>query len=87
MSLTVWLIAKLSRVDDGVARRALTTAQSQDEMPAAAPAEFARGRGALAYALGIFITRKPVHFYLGLAGLVIFPVYLFVQLAVYFYGK
>ncbi|SIO72789.1 hypothetical protein SAMN05444172_9273 [Burkholderia sp. GAS332] len=87
MSLTVWLIAKLSRVDDDVARRALTTARSQDEMSAAPPAEFARGREALAYALGIFITRKPAHFYLGLAGLVIFPAYLLVQLGMYLYGK
>lgn len=87
MSRTVWLIAKLSRVERDVARRALTTARSQDEMSAAPPTEFGRGREALAYALGIFITRKPVHFYLGLTGLVIFPVYLLVQLAMYFYGK
>lgn len=87
MSLTVWLIAKLSRVEEAVARRALGTAQSQDEMSAAAPGDFARGREALAYALAIFITRKPVHFYLGLAGLVIFPVYLLIEVGAHFYGK
>jgi hypothetical protein len=87
MSRTVWLIAKLSRVEDTVARRALSTAQSQDEMSAAPPAGFARGREALAYALAIFIVRKPVHFYLGMAGLFIFPLYLLIQVGTHFYGK
>lgn len=87
MSHTVWLIAKLSRVDERVARRALTTAQSQDDMSAAAPADFSRGREALAYALSVFIIRKPVHFYMGVTGLIVFPVYLLAQLGAYLYGK
>ncbi|WP_176060267.1 hypothetical protein [Paraburkholderia sp. BCC1876] len=87
MSLTVWLIAKLSRVDEPVARRALSTAQSQDEMSASPPADFAKGREALAYALAIFIERKPIHFYLGLTGLFIFPLYLLVEVGAHFYGK
>ena len=87
MSRTVWLIAKFSRVEDQVARRALSTARSQDEMSAAAPSDFARGREALAYALAIFIVRKPVHFYLGMAGLLIFSLYLLIQVGAHFYGK
>ncbi|TDN59025.1 hypothetical protein [Paraburkholderia sp. BL10I2N1] len=83
MSLTLYLIAKLSRVEVDVAHRAMTTAGAQDEMDAPVPAEFARGPNAMAYALALFISRKPVHFYVGLAGLTAFPAYLLIRLGGY----
>lgn len=109
MSLTVTLIAKLSRVDLAVARRALGTARSQD-FPVAAgaapqagsegeegaipvslsdgvPVEFHRGRRAMAYALALLIVRKPVHFYVGLTGLVIFPIYIAWHVPGWFHGR
>lgn len=76
MSLTPLLIAKLSRVDTDVARRAMSTARAQDAIDAPRPAEFARGQGAMAYALALFVSRKPVHFYVGLSGLIAFPLYI-----------
>ena len=76
MSLTPFLIAKLSRVDLDVARRALTTAHSQDSIDESRPAEFSRGAGARAYGMALFISRRPVHFYAGMFGLVIFPLYM-----------
>jgi hypothetical protein len=76
MSLRLFLIAKLSRVDSGVARRALSTAMAQDEVDAPRPEEFSRGAGAMAYAMALFIIRRPVHFYLGLTGLIVFPLYM-----------
>ncbi|MGU7775680.1 hypothetical protein ACV229_36695 [Burkholderia sp. MR1-5-21] len=76
MSLTPFLIATLARVDRDVARRAISTAAAQDEPDAPVPAEFARGQNAMAYALAMFIRRRPLHFYVGSAGLVAFPVYL-----------
>jgi hypothetical protein len=75
MSLTPFLIAKLSRVEADVARRALSTARAQDEIDAPQPEEFSRGASAMAYAMALFITRRPVHFYLGLTGLIVFAVY------------
>jgi hypothetical protein len=81
MSLTLFLIAKLSRVEPDVARRALSTARAQDEIGASQPAEFSHGAGAMAYAMALFITRRPVHFYLGLTGLIVFAVYIFSRLA------
>lgn len=108
MSLTVTLIAKLSRVDLTVARRALGTARSQDFPVAAAvprvghegednaspasvsdgvPAEFHRGRNAMAYAMALLIVRKPLHFYVGLTGLVVFPIYIAFHLPGWFHGR
>ncbi|RKT99768.1 hypothetical protein C7H84_29755 [Burkholderia sp. Nafp2/4-1b] len=76
MSLTRFLIRTLARVDDDVARRVMSTASAQDDANAPVPAEFARGRNAMAYALAMFIGRRPLHFYVGLFGLVAFPAYL-----------
>jgi hypothetical protein len=94
MSLTPLLIAKLSRVDRDVARRAMSTARAQDEIDAPRPDEFVRGPGAMAYALALFISRKPIHFYVGLIGLIAFPAYMLVEVATFlfdwgmhFYGR
>lgn len=76
MSLTRFLIRTLARVDDDVARRVMSTASAQDDASAPVPAEFARERNALAYALALFVGRRPLHFYVGLFGLVAFPSYL-----------
>ena len=81
MSLTLILITKLSRVEPDVARRALSTARAQDEIEAPKPEEFSRGAGAMAYAMALFITRRPAHFYLGLTGLIVFAVYIVSRLA------
>jgi hypothetical protein len=75
MSLTSFLIAKLSRVDEDLARRAVSTARAQDEIDAPPPDEFRRGAGARAYAMALYISRRPVHFYVGMFGLVLFPIY------------
>jgi hypothetical protein len=80
MSLTLFLITKLSRVEPELARRAMSTATSQDEVDAPRPAEFSRGSGAMAYALALFVSRRPVHFWLGLTGLVVFPVYILARI-------
>lgn len=79
MSLTRFLIRTLARVDDDVARRVMSTASAQDDANAPVPAEFARGRNAMAYALALFVGRRPLHFYVGLFGLVAFPSYLACQ--------
>jgi hypothetical protein len=81
MSLTPFLIAKLSRVDEDLARRALSTARSQDVLDESRPAEFARGAGARAYGMALFVSRRPVHFYLGMFGLILFPLYILSRLA------
>ncbi|MDQ7980310.1 hypothetical protein QYH69_24020 [Paraburkholderia sp. SARCC-3016] len=88
MSLTIWLIAKLSRVDADLARRALSTARAQDEIDAPAPADLERGGGAMAYGLALFVSRRPVHFYVGLLGLLAFFGYMFSRfaLAAYEFG-
>ncbi|MGF6735538.1 hypothetical protein OKW50_007711 [Paraburkholderia youngii] len=80
MSLTRFLIAKLARVDVDVARRALATAHSQDVMDESRPAEFSRGAGARAYGMALFVSRRPVHFYLGMFGLILFPLYMLSRL-------
>jgi hypothetical protein len=82
MSLTIWLIAKLSRVDSDLARRALSTARAQDEIDAPAPVDLARGTGAMAYGLALFVSRRPVQFYVGLIGLVAFFCYMGSRLAI-----
>jgi hypothetical protein len=94
MSLTIWLIAKLSRVEAGFARRALVTARAQDELDAPVPTDFARGAGAMAYGLALVISRRPVQFYGGLSGLIAFFVYMAVQfltgvvtLGMHYYGR
>lgn len=76
MSLTPILIAKLSRVDLDLAQRALLTARAQDVMDESRPAEFTRGAGARAYGMALFVSRRPMHFYLGMFGLILFPLYM-----------
>jgi hypothetical protein len=76
MSLTPFLIAKLSRVDADLARRALSTARAQDVLDESRPTEFSRGAGARAYGMALFVSRRPVHFYLGMFGLILFPLYM-----------
>ena len=61
----------------------MTTAGAQDEMDDPVPDEFARGSNAMAYALALFINRKPVRFYVGLAGLIAFPTYILIRLGGY----
>ncbi|MGF6652885.1 hypothetical protein OKW34_003474 [Paraburkholderia youngii] len=86
MSLTPFLIAKLSRVEPDVVRRAMSTASAIDEIEGGRPAEFSRGPNAMAFALALFVARRPVHFYLGLAGLIGFPVYLLVRIGSFLIG-
>jgi hypothetical protein len=81
MSLTPFLIAKLSTVEPDVVRRAISTASAIDEIEGERPAEFSRGPNAMAFALALFVKRRPVHFYLGLAGLIAFPIYILVRIA------
>lgn len=83
MSLTRFLLANLARVDKQFARRAISTAQSQDDLNTSPPPEFAGGPGAMAYALALFIHRKPVHFYVGLTGLIVFPLYMLGRVAAF----
>lgn len=80
MSLTVTLIAKLTGLDPSDAARVVSTVEAQDNLAAPAPSEFARGRAARAYGLAVVIVRNPLKFWVGLIGLVAFPVYLLVRL-------
>jgi hypothetical protein len=86
MSLTATLIALLSGLEPDDAQRALTTAAAQDDPTAPAPREFARGRGARAYGLAVVIVRNPIRFWFGVAGLIVFPAYLFFRVGAWFYG-
>lgn len=74
MSLTPFLIRMLTRLDDQTVRRAMSTAAAQDDQDARPPAEFGKGRYAMAYALAMFAQRRPVHFYVGLFGLIALPI-------------
>lgn len=86
MSLTTTLIAKLSGLEPADASRVLSTVRSQDDLAAPAPPEFARGRKALAYGLAVVIVRNPVRFWLGLVGLIAFPVYLLLSMVERLHG-
>jgi hypothetical protein len=86
MSRIVFLLAKLAKVEPDVARRALTTAKAQDDPLAPPPAEFARGRNAMVYALATMKVRKPLHLHIGAFGLVAFPIYLAIRAGEYFCG-
>lgn len=65
MSLTVTIIAKLSRVDSDMARRALNTASAFDEPDATPPEEFTWGAGARCYALASIAVNRPQLFWGG----------------------
>lgn len=64
-----------------IARRALSTARAQDVLDETRPGEFSRGAGARAYGMALFISSRPVHFYLGMFGLIVFPLYILSRLA------
>ena len=86
MSLTAILIAKLSGLDKATATRVLSTVDAQDDLLAPAPQEFARGRGARAYALAVVIARNPLRFWVALAGLIAFPTYLAFRVGAWLHG-
>ncbi|RAA25424.1 hypothetical protein DN523_27170 [Burkholderia multivorans] len=87
MSLTHILIRTLTRLDDQTVRRAMFTAAAQDDPSAPPPAEFRQGRHAMAYALATFVGRRPVHFYVGLSGLIALPIYLVGKFIGGIYGR
>ncbi|KVK86648.1 hypothetical protein [Burkholderia sp. MSMB1498] len=87
MSLTPFLIRTLTRLDEHTVRRAMSTAAAQDDPAARPPAEFQKGANAMAYALAMFIHRRPVHFYLGLFGLIALPISLIGGIVGDFYGR
>lgn len=79
MSLTVSLIAKLCRVEPALARRAWNFACSLDD-PATPPLpEFRSGEGARCFAFAKVVRYRPMHFYGGIAGLTLFPLYMMVK--------
>lgn len=86
MSLTAILIAKLSGLDEADAARVLSTVRAQDDLRAAPPAAFRRGRFPRAWGLAVVIVRNPVRFWLGAAGLVAFPVYLIFRIGAWLHG-
>lgn len=73
MSLSITLIAKLSRVETALARRAWNTIGALDEPSMKPPSEFRSAEGARCYALASYVRASPGQFYLGLAGLIGFP--------------
>lgn len=80
MSLTVTIIAKLSGVDSGMARRALDTASAFDEPDATPPEEFTHGAGARCYALASVLLHRPHLFWGGLLAAVAIPLLIVVKL-------
>jgi len=86
MSLTTTLIAKLSGLEHADAARVLSTVRAHDDPGATPPAEFRRGRFARAWGLAVVILRNPIRFWIGLAGLVAFPVYLLVRIVEWLHG-
>ncbi|MXN76442.1 hypothetical protein GR157_17070 [Burkholderia sp. 4701] len=86
MSLTPFLIRTLTRVDEHTVRRAMSTAAAQDDPLARPPVEFQKGANAMAYSLAIFISRRPLQFYVGLSGLIALPIYLIGTLLGDLYG-
>ena len=73
MSLSITLIAKLSRVDTELARRAWNTIGALDDPDMRPPGDFRAGEGARCYALARYVRARPIQFYFGLVGLVAFP--------------
>ncbi|OBR53999.1 hypothetical protein [Paraburkholderia tropica] len=86
MSLTTTLIAKLSGLDEVDAARVLLSVRAQDDLRASPPVEFRRGRFARAWALAVVLSRNPVRFWIGLTGLVAFPVYLLLEVGAWLHG-
>lgn len=80
MSLTVTIIAKLSRVDAHTAQRACDTASAFDgEINAQVPEVFTYGSGARCYALATIAEGRPALFWSGLAAVVAVPVLMLVK--------
>jgi hypothetical protein len=75
MTIITSAIARLLRTDEGMVRRAWSTARAVDSVETAPPKEFASGKGALALALAYFMLNQPVVFILGALGLVAFMGY------------
>ncbi|MBB2984229.1 hypothetical protein FHX57_007360 [Paraburkholderia tropica] len=86
MSLTTTLIAKLSGLDEAHAARVLLSVRAQDDLQAPPPAEFGRGRPARAWALAVVMSRNPVRFWVGMSGLIAFPVYLLCEIGAWLHG-
>jgi hypothetical protein len=86
MSLTATLIASLSGLDEADAARVLSTVRAQDDLHAAPPAEFRRGRFPRAWGLAVVIVRNPVRFWVGAMGLIAFPVYLLFRIGAWLHG-
>lgn len=86
MSLTTTLISKLSGLDEIDARRIMLSVRAQDDLTAMPPAEFRGGRSARAWALAVVMARNPVRFWIGLAGLLVFPAYLIFQIGAWIHG-
>ena len=80
MSLTVTIIAKLSRVDSDMARRALDAAGAFDEPGATPPEEFTWGAGARCYALATIVVSRPHLFWGGLLAIGAIPLLVVVRL-------
>lgn len=80
MSLTVTIIAKLSRVDSDMARRALNTASAFDEPDATPPEEFTWGAGARCYALASIAVNRPQLFWGGVLAITAIPLLAVVRL-------
>jgi hypothetical protein len=80
MSLTVTIIANLSRVDSDTARRALDTAGAFDEPGATPPEEFTWGAGARCYALASIAVNRPQLFWGGLLAIAVVPLLFVVRL-------
>jgi hypothetical protein len=79
MSLTVTIIAKLSRVDSDTARRALDTVGAFDEPGVTPPVEFTHGDGARCYALATVAEYRPFLFWGGLLAVIAIPVLIVVK--------
>jgi hypothetical protein len=75
MTIIVSTISRLLRIDEGIARRAWSTALAADSAETPAPKEFASGKGALVFALSFFIINQPAVFVFGSLGIVAFVVY------------
>ncbi|CAE6963001.1 hypothetical protein [Paraburkholderia domus] len=81
MPAIVTVIAKLSRIDEQLARRAWLSAGEADSVENAIPPEFTTGKGARVYALAFVLRHYPLQCGIGTFGLLLFAFYLIGQLA------
>ncbi len=75
MSLTPYLIAKLCHTELGLATRAFNYVGSLDSPGGQPPEELRGGAGARCYALALIARYRPLHFRVGLFGVIAFPAY------------